>query len=99
MERKEAIKILKYILTRLTEEQLFANWDKAIDFAISSLETDEAYQLEYEKVDAIPRESIEQMVEELYKEADLMIDREGEDCMAILIDDAIDIIHKYTKEQ
>ena len=50
-------------------------------------------------VDAIPRERIEQMVAELYKEADLMIDGEGEDCMAILIDDAIDIIHEYTKEQ
>lgn len=49
MTRKEAIEILKYILTRLTEGQLFANWDKAIVFAIYSLEKDEAYQLEYER--------------------------------------------------
>ena len=151
MERKEAIEILKSVRVWTTRDEV----EEALDLAISSLETDEAYQLEYEqpefcadcisresvkyyiqahiheiisesgtdknahtnailrallngvatmpsvypKSDAIPRGRIEQMVAELYKEADLMIDGEGEDCMAILIDDAIEIIHKYTKEQ
>ena len=44
MERKEAIRILK-------GDTLFNSREKreALDMAISSLETDEAYQLEYEK--------------------------------------------------
>ena len=46
MERKEAIEILKAYPLVIKDQQAI---QEAIEMAISSLETDEAYQLEYEK--------------------------------------------------
>ena len=43
MERKEAIYILENGLN------IHGNWSKALEMAIASLKTDEAYQLEYER--------------------------------------------------
>jgi hypothetical protein len=47
MERKEAIYILENGLN------IHGNWSKALEMAIASLKTDEAYQLEYENRDAV----------------------------------------------
>ena len=51
MDRKEAIENLKGLQKLVTYNQ--QNFD-ALEMAINSLEVDEAYQLEYEKVDAPP---------------------------------------------
>ena len=47
MERKEAIYILENGLN------IHGNWSKALEMAIASLKTDEAYQLEYENRDCV----------------------------------------------
>lgn len=64
MERKEAIKVLKDLSTLSHIGSLAGEDIKALEMAISSLETDEAYQLEYERttkndlgVDCISRDS------------------------------------------
>jgi hypothetical protein len=51
MDRKEAIENLKELQKLVAYNQ--QNFD-ALEMAINSLEVDEAYQLEYEKVDAPP---------------------------------------------
>lgn len=51
MDRKEAIENLKGLQKLVAFNQ--QNFD-ALEMAINSLEVDEAYQLEYEKVDAPP---------------------------------------------
>ena len=73
--RKEVIWQLKGLL--LGELRTTAKERKALEYAISSLETDEAYQLEYERttkndlgVDAISRRSVIKEMEKRYAEGD-----------------------------
>ena len=66
MTRKEAIELLKeYLYVGEDTQEFWTPFDKAINFAINSLETDEAYQLEYERttkndlaVDAVSRQEV-----------------------------------------
>lgn len=57
MNRQEAIKILK-IAKAEVEWEYPMDYQIALDLAISSLETDEAYQLEYEKAEVIPLDKV-----------------------------------------
>lgn len=55
MERKEAIERLKQLRLDYTEfwEEIKNETTEALDMAIASLKTDEAYQLEYENRDCV----------------------------------------------
>ena len=55
MERKEAIERLKQLRLDYTEfwEEIKNETTEALDMAINSLKTDEAYQLEYEDRDCV----------------------------------------------
>lgn len=64
-EREKHINNLTYLKITLTEEQRFANLDKSLEYAISSLNTDEAYQLEYEHIPYITLDELKEIREEI----------------------------------
>ena len=67
MNRQEAIKQLKTLRTYYSIRQFGEEYAEALGMAISSLETDEAYQLEYEQpefcADCISREAVKHYIQ------------------------------------
>lgn len=80
MTRKVAIEILKNYNKGFTGYA--GNFQEAIDFAINSLEVDEAYQLEYEHIPYITLDELKELREVAWKhhshfddDKDLEVDR------------------------
>ena len=99
MTRAEAIEILRGLKPTNTVSITDAyNTGKALTMAIASLETDEAYQLEYEKVeckaeDCISREELIEFMISAWEEMS------GDDAMQMCIDKARSMPSVYPKSE
>lgn len=103
MERKEAIKHLQAAKLMLLgpDNQPISDLYYALEVAIDSLEADETYQLEYEKVECEAEPSISKKILEgaIDKVEDYVCDHETDTAKAQGMCDALTMIEEYIREQ
>jgi hypothetical protein len=85
MERSEAIRILEAYYEYVTSGGNINEFTEALDYAISSLKTDEAYQLMYEGGEIFTKADMVNMLEDLRQ--DLIAEANGiaMDCTVFVV--------------
>lgn len=72
-DREKHIKNLSYIMDSMPDDAC-SEWRDSLAYAISSLKTDEAYQIMYEGGEIFTKADLVAMLEELKTEIDIMLD-------------------------